>query len=269
MPARLHCERVGNTSARRQLILLHGILGSGGNWRSIARALTERRPEWAVALVDLRHHGKSEGGQPPHDLASCADDVRALVDELGGAAAIAGHSFGGKVALAARAQARADLLQTYVLDASPSAASHRADDRQDLVAQVLALFDQLPRNWERRDDFVQAIVAAGHARSLAQWLAMNLVPSDSGYALRIDIAAIREMMTDFYQRDLWSVLLDRELPGSVEVVIAQRSPIVTADDQRRLQTPPPHVRVHTIDAGHWLHIDAPNAVLDLFARLLD
>lgn len=249
--------------------MLHGILGTGANWRSIARAVTERRPEWGVVLVDLRQHGRSDNGEPPHDVPACAGDVLALIDDIGGADAIGGHSFGGKVALAARSTVRPGLVQTWMFDASPSARPERATDTTELVGQLLTVMERLPQTWERREDFVEAVVSSGHPRPLAQWLAMNLVPNGPGFVLRLDIAAIRSMLADFYSRDLWPVLVDPTLPGTVEIVIAQRSPIITHDDRRRLASAPPHVHVHTVDAGHWLHVDAPGAVIDLLAQRLE
>ncbi|HEV7554585.1 MAG TPA: alpha/beta fold hydrolase, partial [Kofleriaceae bacterium] len=77
MPVHLHHELVAGDRAAKCFALTHGIYGAGHNWRSIARKLVERRPEWAVALVDLRHHGRSEGGTPPDTVAACADDLRA------------------------------------------------------------------------------------------------------------------------------------------------------------------------------------------------
>ena len=38
------------------IVILHGLLGSSGNWRSIARHLAERH---RVFALDLRNHGKS------------------------------------------------------------------------------------------------------------------------------------------------------------------------------------------------------------------
>jgi hypothetical protein len=40
---------------------------------------------------------------------------------------------------------------------------------------------------------------------------------------------------------------------------------VSAADRGRLAAAPPHVHVHYVTAGHWLHIDAPARVVDLFA----
>jgi pimeloyl-ACP methyl ester carboxylesterase len=274
VPARLHHERIARSDAApaRWLALTHGFFGAGSNWRSIARKLNERRPEWGVVLVDLRQHGRSEPGEPPHTIAACAEDLRALLAELGDVRAVAGHSFGGKVALATRGLV--DVSQTWVLDASPSARREVAADpanpsmpSNDTVMRVLALMERSPRVWARRDDFVAAVVEDGHDVGLARWLAMNLVPDPTGaLALRFDFAALREMLADYHATDLWDVL---EAPGdAIEYVIAERSSTVTTADRGRLAAAPPHVHVHHVPAGHWLHIDAPALVVDLFASCL-
>ena len=218
-----------------------------------------------MVLIDLRQHGRSGPGEPPHTVAACADDVRALIGELGGVAAIAGHSFGGKVMLAARPLV--EPRQTWVLDASPSPRPGAAGESTNTVMRVLEVMEQAPRGWARRDDFVAAVVAAGHDEGLARWLAMSLLPEPGGtLALRFDFAALREMLADYYARDLWPVL---EAPGGdVEVVVAERSTALSPADRGRLAAAPPHVHVHGIDAGHWLHIEAPAAVVDLFATRL-
>jgi pimeloyl-ACP methyl ester carboxylesterase len=267
VPARLYHERIARSDAApaRWLALTHGIYGAGSNWRSVARKLNERRPEWGVVLVDLRQHGRSEPGAPPHTIAACADDLRALFGELGGVEAIAGHSYGGKVALATRALTRP--RQTWVLDASPSARPGAAADTSNTVMQVLELMEGAPRGWARREDFVASVVRAGHDDGLARWLAMSLQPEPGGtLALRFDFAALREMLASYYATDLWGAL---EAPGGdVEVVVAERSPAVSAADRGRLAAAPPHVHVHPVDAGHWLHIEAPGAVVDLLASRL-
>lgn len=264
MPARLHRELIG--SADRLLLITHGIYGAGGNWRSIARKLRQRRPEWGVVLVDLRQHGRSEAGEPPHTLAACAEDLRALCDELPGIEAVAGHSFGGKVVLQMRALAPKSLRQTWMLDASPSARPGAETDPDNSVTRVLELMTRLPKTWAKRDDFIDAVTAAGEALPLAQWLAMNVVADDSGQlSLRLDLAAVRAMLADYYERDLWDVAFDPALPGELHVVIAKQSSTLSEADRARLAAAPPHVHVHRIDAGHWLHIEAPANVVELLA----
>ena len=112
-----------------------------------------------------------------------------------------------------------------------------------------------------------ALVAEGHDESLARWLAMSLHPDPSGaLVLRFDFAALREMLADYRATDLWDAL---EAPGGdVEVVAAERSSALSAADLGRLAAAPPHVHVHRVGAGHWLHIDAPAAIVELFAARL-
>ena len=265
--ARLYQERIaaGRSQPQQWLLLTHGIYGAGSNWRGIARKLVERQPAFGVVLVDLRQHGRSEAGEPPHTIEACAEDVAAVLDPS--IVAIAGHSFGGKVVLATRARAPATLRQTWMFDASPSARPDADDDPANSVAQVLALMERLPKQWAKRDDFVAAVIAEGHAPSLANWLAMNVVPDASGTLHnRLDLGAIREMLDSYYTTDLWSVALDPALPGTLEVVIADHSTTVDPLARRRLAHAPPHVHVHHVDAGHWLHIDAPATVVELLDR---
>ncbi|MGE0548385.1 MAG: alpha/beta fold hydrolase [Kofleriaceae bacterium] len=267
MPARLHHERIAAPRSARWLLLTHGIYGSGTNLKTIARKITERRPEWGVVLVDLRLHGRSEPGVPPHTVDACADDVCELANELGSISALAGHSFGGKVMLAARERAR--VAQTWVLDATPGARPDAMADGGNTVAQVLALLERLPQRWPRRDAFVAAITEAGHEPGLANWLATNVVPDATGeLRLRLDPSALRPLLVDYYARDLWASLLDPDW-GAVEVVVGSRSSAVSPADRDRLRHAPPHVRAHEIDAGHWLHVDNPGAVVELFATYLN
>jgi esterase len=276
--ARLHHERLAAPGATpdRWLMITHGIYGSGGNWRSIARKILERRPAWGAVLVDLRGHGRSEQGPPPHTIAACADDVRALIDELaaGGTQvrAIAGHSFGGKVMLAVRA-ARADLAHTWVLDSTPSRRPGMWEGADNDVREVWEAMRALPRDWPRREDFIGALTSRGFSAQLAQWLAMSLHPitGAAGFRLALDLDAIREMLTSYYETDLWSAVEDPALPGDVHLIVAGRSETVNASDRARLAAEPPERRVHThiiADAGHWLHIDAPAAVVDRIAAAL-
>lgn len=243
--------------------MTHGIFGAGSNWRGIARKLTERRAEWGVVLVDLRQHGRSEPGTPPHTVAACAEDLRALVAELGDITALAGHSFGGKVVLATRALAAVE--QTWMFDASPSSRPLFMKDTGNSVIRVLELMERLPKTWARREDFVAAVIADGHDPGLALWLAMNIIPDGAGaMKLRLDTVAVREMITDYASIDLWPALLD-PTHGRVEIVVAERASVFTPDDRERLAHAPAHVHANAIDAGHWLHIDAPGAIVDLLA----
>lgn len=272
MTVALHHERVATGSPAAWLLMTHGIYGSGGNWRSIARTLTGRRPDWGAVLVDLRGHGRSGRSTPPHTVDACAADLAALIDALAadgvGVRAACGHSFGGKVVLALRARAPR-LAQTWVLDATPAARPETFAAPDNTVRQVLELMERLPATYARRADFVDAIVAAGHAPALAQWLAMNLGPAPGDAAgalrLRLDLADVRALLGDYFARDLWPAVEDPAMPGELIAVVGGASRTVPEADRARLAAAP-RAALHVVpDAGHWLHIDAPAAVVDLLA----
>ena len=261
MPAKLHTERIGE--ATQCLLLAHGIYGAGANWRAIAKKLVAQRPEWSVLLVDLRGHGRSETGEPPHTVSAAAEDVRAVIAEHR-CTAIAGHSFGGKVVLAARALT--SIAQTWMFDSSPSARPH-AFEEGNSVTRVLEMLERLPRQWAKRDDFTAAVTSEGHPLPLAQWLAMNVVPDGDHYALRLDPAQLRALLESYYATDLWDALFD-PAGGDVEIVIAERSNTIDEPARERLAQAPTHVHVHRVAADHWLHIEAPDAVVALLAAHL-
>lgn len=267
MPARLHHERLARSDSTpsRWLVLTHGIYGAGSNLRQIARKLNDQRRDWGVVLVDLRNHGRSEAGESPHTVDACARDLQALIAELGDVAAIAGHSFGGKVVLATRPLVT--VQQTWLLDASPSARPAALTEPDNSVVGVLELMERLPRTWARREDFVAAVTDAGHDSVLANWLAMNVVGDPAGeLALRLDLAAIRALLEDYYARDLWDVAFAPD--GEVFVVVADRARTLSTEDLARLASAPPHVHTHHVAAGHWLHVEAPDAVVELLAANL-
>ena len=88
----------------RWLLVLHGILGSGSNFRSFARRVATACPTWGFVICDLRAHGLSQGARPPHTIDAAAEDLVRLEARLAAegqmVAGVLGHSFGGKVAIA-------------------------------------------------------------------------------------------------------------------------------------------------------------------------
>lgn len=241
---------------------MHGILGSGANLRSLALQLVQRTPGLVIALVDLRGHGRSEHGAPPHSVAQCAADLaeleRALEFDVTG---VVGHSFGGKVALAYHVL-RPDLQRVVLLDSAPFARPDRAGSEQTMA--VIELLEQAPSRFAARPEFLAFVQQHGHSRGIADWLAMNLERSDEGFRLRVDLAQIRALLDDYFTLDLWPVV--EQCAARVDLLIAGRSAVYGPSEIARAEAlaRASAGRVHThlvADAGHWLHVDAPEAAL--------
>lgn len=259
------------------MLVLHGIYGRGGNWRTFASKLAERQPAWGLVLVDLRMHGRSQDAPPPHTVATAAADLGVLIETLAAQGkpvhAISGHSFGGKVALAYRAGPAGQALRhTWVLDASPSAWPAALDNTSNTVVQVLRMLAALPPRFDSRAAFVAHVTGQGFAPMLAQWLAMNLepAPDGDGHVMTLDPAAMEALLRDFHGFDAWPALAAG--PGTAHVIIAGGSKTVSAPDRARLDALIANGAAVTVDeipgASHWLHIDALNPLLELVAARL-
>ena len=247
------------------MLFLHGILGTRANWRGIARRFVEARSGWGAILVDLREHGDSLGEPPPHSVAAAAMDVRRLGESVGlpiGGAL--GHSFGGKVVLEWLRSRAGESTESWLIDSSPSRTQIDRDDTA--TAEVLRVLSTLPRRWASREAFIAAVSSAGQPEPIAQWLAMNLKRSNDGARVfGPDLGVIRALLEDYAALDLWELVEPPPPACTLSFVVGGRSSVVSPADLVRLErvaTTEPRLRVHIIEtAGHWVHVDAPDALL--------
>lgn len=250
----------------RSFLLLHGILGSGANLRTIARRFVAERPRWAAVLVDLRRHGASLDVAGPDTLEQAAVDVAELARSLAlPAGAVLGHSFGGKVALqwlaAAREQAR--LEHVHVIDSNPGA---RPDARgSEGTLRVVDVLDALPYPFESREAFVQAVLAQDPRPTLAQWLAMSLRREGDGWRFGPPLASIRALLASYFAADLWPVVESPPEGTQVHLVIGDRSTVLDAADRARASEIaaqlPARVTVDVLPTDHWVHAEDPDGLL--------
>ena len=258
----------------RWALFLHGILGSGSNWRTFAKRVLAERPSWGAVLVDLRMHGNSQDLQPPHTVAACAEDLFALHAVLPArASAVIGHSFGGKVSLAyaaLREQLSVPLEAVVSVDSNPGLREDATGSAQ--IRDVLSALESLPAVIASREAFTAHMKSRCLSSAITAWLMMNLRPADGGFALRLNLPAIHEMLADYFARDDWSLI---EAPGAAHttMVIGGRSPAFSAAERERVRSAalahPEHVSMEVIeDAGHWVHVDAPDELHAIVVKAL-
>jgi esterase len=255
----------GGGPITRQLVMLHGIYGQGRNWQTIARKLTERRPEYACSLVDLPYHGHSPAGAHGATVRGLAADVDAWCGSRHVTPdAVLGHSFGGKVALALAERLASRPLQVWLIDASPEARRPAGS-----AWGMLDVVRGLPATFGRREEATTALMDHGYAAGVAQWMATNLDRDDGRFRWRLDFDAIELLLRDFFALDLWPVVEPPAPTHTVHVVRALGSSVITPDAVDRLERQQgAGVHVHHREGGHWIHAEAPDVIADLLAEHL-
>src|SRR3954471_8710967 len=120
MPARtinntaLHYEEWGESGKGTPLVLLHGFPLDGRVWGAQRKSLSDR---CRVIAPDLRGFGKSAPATSPFTMESLADDVHALLAEIGALPCVLGGlSMGGYVALAYVKKYPGDLKGLALID---------------------------------------------------------------------------------------------------------------------------------------------------------
>jgi len=246
------------------MAFFHGILGRGRNLRTPAKRFVERHADWEAWLVDLRGHGESPKGTPGGSLAAAARDIAELSARTSPPlTALVGHSFGGKVALdAARLGEIKTLKDVVLIDSMPGARAPVRED--DSALAIVDILKSLPSSFTSIQEFVAALEGHHLARDLAQWLAGSLTRENNEYRFNLDLNEIQTLALDYFARDLWEVV--ESPPGNVRlhlVIGSQSDTYSLADRERaiRIAATNPRVFASIVPSGHWVHVDAPDALM--------
>jgi esterase len=169
-----------------------------------------------------------------------------------------GHSLGGRIALAASALAPGRVSDVTMLDISPMP----IDPALSASRRVLDVVLQAPDRIADRRQMRAFLIERGLSPALSDWLLMNMRSEGDGYGWRIDRAAMDRLHERFTRADLSSLVH----PGTVRVrcIRGGQSPYVSEADAARLMAA--GVQVDTLpQAGHFVHVDALEPLLDLLA----
>jgi pimeloyl-ACP methyl ester carboxylesterase len=244
----LACESTGSGPP---LVVLHGLFGSSGNWRGIARELAATH---SVHCVDLRNHGASPWADSM-GYVEMADDVLQLIRTLRlDRPAVMGHSMGGKTAMALALRQPSAVSRLVVVDIAPVP-----------YADTLTPFAEAMRS-------VDVVAAASRAEvqrrlqdsapdpGVVPFLMQNLVMRNDHFDWRLNLLAISAAMPQL--SSFPSELLGAQFDGPVKVIAGERSDYVAQHDGAAFRPMFDDVEVDVVaDAGHWVHADRPVAFL--------
>jgi esterase len=246
------------TGSGPPLLILHGLFGSGGNWRSVARALSATQ---RVLCVDLRNHGASPWADSMTYAEMAADVLRVIEREGLEQPTVMGHSMGGKAAMALALLHPQSVSRLILVDIAPVAYA----DRLSPFAEAMRSIDMLAAG--SRSEIQQRLASAVPEPSVVPFLMQNLVSRKAHFEWRINLAGIAASIHQL--SDFPGELRGLRFEGPVNVIAGARSDYVEHRGGRDFQPMFPKARIDVIDsAGHWVHADEPQRFLALLHGML-
>lgn len=211
----------GTPTDHPNLVIAHGLYGSGRNWGVVAKRLADSRH---VVAVDMRNHGESRWFESHtyHDLAA---DLAQVLEYQQPPCDVLGHSMGGKAAMVL-ALSRPELVKRLVVaDIAPVSYTHtqmqyikamravdlsgieRRSDARDLLAphlddpELVSFFlqslDVKNRRWTLNLDTLEAemdhILGFPVTTGRFEGETLFLTGAESGYVTRAHRPVIKEL----------------------------------------------------------------------------
>ena len=233
------------------IALLHGLFGSAANFGSVQKRLAER---FRVISLDLRNHGGSPHA-PFMSYPAMAEDVLETLRARGALpCTLAGHSMGGKVAMAAALEAPGAVARLLVADIAPAA--YAPTFRPYAAAmQAVKLSGDLTRIAADR-----ALVEAVDSPAVRAFLLQNLrFGANPGWRIGLDaIAAALPLIEGRPQLEEQAYL------GPTLFVAGARSDYIRPEHRPLIRELFPTARFAMLkNAGHWVHADNPEGFCSL------
>ncbi len=233
----------------KPVIIMHGLFGSGDNWRTIATHLAS---DYRCIVVDMRNHGRS-----PHDeemnFRLMSEDIRELMTDLGYTqVSLIGHSMGGKVAMTFALMYPELVDNLIVVDI----ATKKYQPQHQTVIKAIEAVD--PKQMEDRAEAEQILAQyLGDDQSTILFLMKNLTRLQSGgFSWKANMPVIIKS---------YDLLIDEVVSASVYdkaclFVRGENSKYIRDEDIPEIKLLFPAAEIKTISgAGHWVHADAPEA----------
>ena len=236
------------------LLLIHGLFGSIGNLGVIARAFQD---EHDVIQVDVRNHGQS-AHRDQMDYPAMAQDIVDTLDHLGvEQVSVIGHSMGGKIAMAFAELAAPRLQQLVVLDMAPFA--YQENHHDEIFKALFAVKDAHPESRKDATTLMQQFIKVPMVN---QFLLKSFYQGQWRFNL--------DVLHDCYAQILnWQAIAPCDVPA-LFLRGANSAYVATAAQQDAVKQQFPNARIQSIDnAGHWLHAEQAQAVIDQIKAFLN
>ncbi len=251
----LHTEIIEKPSKNKPIVLLHGLLGAGANFKTLARELNS-----TVILVDQRNHGQSFHS-PDMGYDIMAKDLHETLASLKIAKInLVGHSMGGKVALAFAGQYSESIENLIIADIAPINYGGHISYFEEMI-DLLCSLDIT--SLSSKGDLL-APIAAVYGETVAKFILTNLAWDDSlKYYWRLNLKALRQNMPVIV-----SFLKDApRYKAEINWISGSKSTYLTPEIYESVKMDYPNSILHTLDSGHWVHYEQRAKFIEIINQI--
>ena len=245
------------TGSGKPFVILHGFLGMGDNWKTLANQFAESGYE--MHLVDQRNHGRSFHSDT-FNYEVLAEDLMAYCQEHNlKDIVLLGHSMGGKTAMLFAMRYPELISKLIIADIAPK---YYAPHHQTILEGLSALAENEAARKSRgdADSFLENYISDWGTR---QFLLKNLYwQKDKTLALRVNLLVLSSQVEAIGE----ALPTQTVYEGETLFLNGLKSDYITKDDAALIQAHFPNAEIIGIkNAGHWLHAENPK---DFYAEVM-
>lgn len=239
---KLHAKIIGKG---KPLLILHGFLGMGDNWKTLGNQFAEEGFE--VHLIDQRNHGRSpHSAEFNYDLMA-KDLLEYCEDRQLEKIYLIGHSMGGKTAMFFAASYPDRVKKLIVVDIAPK---YYTPHHQKILEGLAFLDTQELTSRKTADEYLSEYVPEPSVR---QFLLKNLYRKEKNILdLRLNLKTLTEQIDQLGQ----ALPKERSFAGSTLFLKGEKSNYIQEADKKDIKKQFPNAETVTIkNAGHWIHAE--------------
>lgn len=245
------------TGSGKPFVILHGFLGMGDNWKTLANQFAEAG--YQMHLVDQRNHGRSFHSDT-FNYEVLAEDLKKYCQEHDlKDIVLLGHSMGGKTAMLFAMRYPEYINKLIIADIAPK---YYAPHHQQILKGLTALSESHEARTSRgnADDFLKEYISDWGTR---QFLLKNLYwQEDKTLALRVNLPVLKREVEAIGEGLPTQTVYEE----ATLFLNGLKSDYITEDDKPLIKAHFPEAEIIGIEkAGHWLHAENPK---DFYAEVM-
>ena len=263
---KFHHQIIGSNH-HPKLIFLHGLMGSGNNWRRITAKFEST---FQILTYDQRGHGRSFHPEAGYTSQDYSEDLYQILKELGwNKVILVGHSMGGRNAIEFAAEHSDMVTQLVVEDIGVTPNKASVQKIEELLNSVPTPFGSKREAREFfQNDFVGLHPNNPQAQAISVFLYSNIIESKEGRAdWRFFKEGVLESARQGPQEKRWAQWESLKMPLLL-VRGAQSTDLSEAEYLEMLSRNPQAKGVVVENSGHWVHFDQPLEFIALIEKFI-